>query len=69
MLLDKFKNEDGKMVSGKNIKFSCTCDRCGGNARMLVTQFYENGHQMNPKKITLKFKCGKCKNEFTSVIY
>lgn len=69
MLLDKFKNEDGKMVSGDKITFSCKCDRCGSNARMLITQVYENGHRINPKKITLKFKCGRCKNEFTSVIY
>lgn len=69
MLLDKFTDENGKTVPGKNIPFSCTCDKCGSNARMSVTQFYENGHRMNPKKITLKFKCGRCKNEFTSVIY
>ena len=64
MLKDIRANEIG------NGDFTIICDKCGSDDVVLSpTHYYDIGDYVNPKKITLTFRCRKCRNEYTVDIH
>lgn len=49
-------------LANKEIKFSIKCDKCGSDARLIPTRFFQYQHNDTPTKITLEFACN-CGNK------
>lgn len=68
MLRNNFIGTDGYAVPGENIEFSVKCTRCGHDAFVTTSEFYDTTDKINPNAMTLNLRCD-CNNSFTAIIY